>query len=416
LRILSFHEGVCRITDAGLAHIAEMPKLELLLLAVTGPVTDDGIRYLAKMPSLRKLGIDSPLVTDRGLEYLGQIKTLEHLDLPQDQHGITDAGLTHLGQLPNLRYLRIARIHWNDPAMNTEYYTDRGLQALANCRLLDDLSIGSPGITDAGLGHLARLTHLKKLSLFGCDNVTDAGLAKLKTLQSLRDLSVSKAQVTISGINQLGAMKHLTRLDVDNLQRAGGILDLSGMTHLKDLTLGFTHKSSDAFGDADLACLANLKTLEWLQIGPRDYTDNGLVHLAGLTNMERLNFGGSGLTDEGLTDEGLKHLANMKNLDVLSIAGPFDTSKRNWSSGGHFTDEALRTLEQFKQLTLLEIYSDNTFSAAAVQGLREALPNLYSLNLNGGDGRPTGMMGARARAARRTPRVRQRTARPRPRR
>jgi len=410
LRILSFHEGVCHITDAGLAHIGEMPKIELLLLDVTGPVTDEGIRHLAKMPSLRKLGIKSPLISDRGLEYLGQIKTLESLTLPQDQHGITDAGLIHLGQLPNLRSLGISRIHFNDPAMNTEYYTDRGLQALANCRRLESLSIGSPGITDAGMDHVAKLTHLKKLNLFGCDNVTEAGLAKLKTLPSLTSLSVNRAQVTISGINQLGAMKHLTRLDVDNLRRAGGILDLSGLTHLERLSLGFHHKSSDAFGDADLACLANLKTLKWLQIGPRDYTDAGLAHLAGLTNMERLNLGGSRLTGEGL-----KHLANMKNLDLLFIAGPFDTGKRNWSSGGHFTDQALRTLGQLKRMGHLQIHSDNTFSAAAIQRLREALPNLHILNLNGSDGRPTGM-GARAAAPRPTPRVRQRTSRSRTRR
>jgi len=365
LRILSFHEGVCCITDAGLAHVGEMPKVELLLLDVTGPVTDDGIRHLAKMPSLRKLGIKSPLISDRGLEYLGRIKTLESLTLPQDQHGITDAGLIHLGRLPNLRSLGIARIHFSDPAMNTEYYTDRGLQALANCRLLESLSIGSPGITDAGMDHVAKLPHLKKLNLFGCDNVTDAGLAKLKTLPSLTNLSVSRAQVSLSGLNQLGALKHLTRLDVGNLRRAGGILDLSDMTHLERLSLGFHHKSADVFGDADLACLANLKTLQWLYIGPRDYTDAGLVHLAGLTNMECLNLSGFGLTDEGL-----KHLANMKKLNVLSL-------------NGHFTDEALRTLGQFKQLGRLDIYTDETFSDPAVRRLRQTLPNLHILRING---------------------------------
>ncbi|UCD50849.1 MAG: hypothetical protein JSW27_25405 [Phycisphaerales bacterium] len=386
LRILSFYQGVCRITDAGLAHIAEMPRLELLMLRVTGPVTDEGIRYLSQMPSLRKLHVDSPLISDRSLEYLGQIKTLEYLTLPQDQHGITDVGLVHLSQLANLRCLHVARIHFNDPAMNTEYYTDRGLQALANCRLLEELHVGSPGITDAGLDHIAKLTGLKKLMLFGCDHVTDAGLAKLTALEALTDLYVAEADATLSGINQLDALEHLARLTVFELRRDGAILDLSGMANLERLSLSFARKSGDAFTDADLACLANLKTLRWLQIGPHDYTDRGLSHLAGLTSMERLNLGGSGLTDEGL-----KHLTNMKKLDLLSITGPFDAGKLNWSSGGHFTDEALRTLERFKQLTLLEIYSDSTFSDAAVQRLREALPNLYTLRLNDAAGQPPGL-------------------------
>jgi len=126
LRILSFHESLCRITDAGLAHISEMPNLEILCLHGIKDITDDGIAHLTRMSSLRKLEIGSSQVTDKGLAYLSQIKTLERIDLPQDQHGITDTGLTHLGMLPNLRHLAISRIHFNDPKMNKEYYTDKG--------------------------------------------------------------------------------------------------------------------------------------------------------------------------------------------------------------------------------------------------------------------------------------------------
>jgi hypothetical protein len=96
----------------------------------------------------------------------------------------------------------------------------------------------------------------------------------------------------------------------------------------------------------------------------------------------------------------------MKNLDLLFIAGQFDTSQRKWISGGHFTDEALGTLGQFKRMVRLDVHSDNTFSAAAIQHLRDALPNLHILNINGSDGRPTGM-GARAAA----PQPRQRVPR-----
>ena len=380
LRILSFHQNLCRITDAGLVNISDMPKLEILCLHAMRDITDNGLANLAKMRSLRKLEIGSSQVTDRGLGYLSQIETLEHLELPQRDQRITDIGLAHLGQLPNLRHLFVSRGHYTDPKMNKVYYTDKGLAELAKCRSLEELSIGSIGITDAGIDHIAKLTNLKSLNLFGCDNMTDKGVAKLRTLKSLTSLNISHAEVTFSGLVQLNSLSNLTRLDVDNLRRAGAILDLSGLINLEKLSLGFEHYSEDAFTDADLMSLTNLKKLKWLQIGPRNYTDKGMAYLAQLPNMERLGIGGSGLTDEGL-----KYLTNMKKLDHLSIFTGFDTSKRDFGSGGNITDKGLRYLGELKMLRFLNIYSDNTFSTAALQRLRRELPDLFYLRINGRD-------------------------------
>jgi len=286
----------------------------------------------------------------------------------------------YLGRLPNLRNLAISRTHFNDPNMNKEYYTDKGLAELANCRLLEDLSIGSIGITDAGMDHIAKLTNLNRLHMFGCDNLTDAGLAKLAPLKSLRNLDISHAKITFAGLARLNTLSDLTKLDVDNLQRGGSTLDLSGLNNLEELGLNFKHYSEDAFGDADLACLAQLKKLRWLQIGARNFTDKGMAQLAGLTNMERLGIGGAGLTDEGL-----KYLANMKKLNHLAIIGGFDANKMDYISGGKFTDGGLQHLEGLTRLRFVEIYCDSTFSAAALQRLQRQLPGLFYLRINGRD-------------------------------
>jgi len=359
LRMLSYHEGVARITDAGLVHIADIPHLESLCLHGMKHITDEGIAYLAKMRSLKKLEIGSSQVTDRGLGYLSQIKTLERLDLPQEQRGITDSGLAYLGQLPNLRQLHISRIHYNDPKMNTEYYTDKGLEALARCAGLEELSIGSIGVTDAGMDHIAKLSKLKCL-LLGCDNVTDKGLAKLAGIKSLTTLYVSDANITISGLAQLNSLSNLTTLRVYDLRRGGAILDLSGMASLEDLMLGFVPMSGEVFIDADLVSLAGLKRLKWVQIGPRDFTDKGIAHLARLPNIERLGVGG-----RGLTDEGLKILSDMKTLNHLTV------------DDGNLTDRGLRYLEGLKLLEFLNVTSANAFSETAVQHLRNNLSNLH---------------------------------------
>ena len=416
LRILSFHESLCRITDTGLAHISDMPDLEILCLHGIRDITDDGLAHLTKMRSLRKLEIGSSQVTDRGLEYLAQIKTLERLDLPQDQKGITDKGLTHLGRLTNLRHLAISRIHFNDPKMNKEYYTDKGLAELAKCRLLEELYIGSPGITDEGMRHVARLTNLKKLMLFGCEKVTNEGLAHLTTLKSLEHLYITDSKITIGGLSHLNKIPGLYKLVLSDIVQDHAGLDISGLTKLEELNLGLKTERIDwenksvitqKFTPADLVCLGKLKRLRWLQ-GINGVFDSGLKYLAGLTNMERFSFAATGLTDDGL-----KYLANMKNLNLLHINNKY-RPELSPADERRLTDKGLRYLEGLKMLTYLQIDSDNNFSAAAIRRLRRGLPNLYFLNVSGSNSRPTGM-GARAsspRQPRRPTAVRRSRARP----
>ncbi|MBN2183388.1 MAG: hypothetical protein JW715_15870 [Sedimentisphaerales bacterium] len=372
LRMLVFHEGFAHITDAGMVHISQTPRLETLCLNGMNNITDDGLALLTKMHSLKKLEIGSSQVTDKGLLYLSRIATLERLDLPQQQKGITDVGVSSLAKLPNLKELHINRTHKSNPAMNTEYYTDKSLEALAECKTLEVLGIGSIGITDAGLGHVAKLTNLKKLTLYGCDNVTDKGLAELTTLKSLRDLNITYGQITLTGINHLNSVTNLTRLDVSIRERDydfrpdGVVLDLSTLTCLEKLRMNFI-AASDKFADEDLRCLAGLKNLKWLHISPHDYTDKGMTYLSSLSNMERLVIGGNGLTDEGLKD-----LADMENLNLLSI------------TSNNLSNEGLRYLGELKSLRLLDISSGTDFSDAALYRLQNELPELTRLRINGG--------------------------------
>ncbi len=377
LRVLVFHEGQAFISDAGLAQIAEIPNLEQLYLDARGDVTDAGLAHLRTLRSLRKLGIPKARVTDQGLAYLSQIRTLERLDLPQDQKGITDKGVICLAELPNLKQLHISRIYRTDPSADTEYYTDKALEALATCQGLEELSIGSPGITDAGMEHIARLGRLNKLLLHGCDNVTDAGLAKLTALRSLARLTIFRANITLAGLNRLKPMPRLTHVHILGLKRCGATLDVSGLTALEDLLLSMG-SYSEKFEDADLRCLSGLTHLRDLQIGPRDYTDGGLASLSGLTGLQRLSIGGSHLTDDGL-----KHLAGMDKLYFLQVLSGFDRSKPGYVSGGNITDDGLRLLETFERLSFIEIYSDDDFSDVALRRLQQALPNLTTLRING---------------------------------
>jgi Leucine-rich repeat (LRR) protein len=352
LRILNL--GRLPITNKGLEHLSTCSGLEILSLYRT-KVTDEGLAHLKSMSSLKKLSLLFTQVTDDGLLHLRQIKSLEYLRLPNT--GITDVGLAHLPGLDNLTYL------WVGCSSNSPI-TDVGLRHIAKLCMLEELRVGGRGITDEGMSYIADLTRLNRLALATTPSVTNAGIEKLTALKSLESLDLSFTKLTISGLSQLNAMPHLTFLEVFPVQRDGSVLNIAGLSHLESLRLAFTKKSGGSFTDADLKCLADLRHLQSLSIGPRDYTDKGMAYLAGLTNMERLSIGGPNLTDQGL-----KYLTNMKKLNHLTI------------SDGNFSDYGLRHLEGLKPLRYLNITSASAFSNAALRRLRENLANLQTLKV-----------------------------------
>jgi len=317
LRILHFGH-LPQTTDAGLAHLSALSNVQDLSFHWSENITDAGLEYLAKLPHLRALDVGNAKITDEGLAHLKEAKTLEWLDLPHE--GISDRGLADLSELPRLRKLDICRVHYVDPNMDQDYYTDKGVAMLAKCRLLEELSVGSIGITDASMAAIAKLDNLRQLTLFGCTSVTDEGLKKLVSLKNLERLAVTDADISISGLSCLNELPNLRILNLKDVKQDHTGLDLSNLKKLDKLTMG-TRRRDDPINDTDVACLAGLTQLTWFQVSqsvkkPHGLTDHGLAHLAGLTQMDRLTVGGPDLTDEGL-----KRLENLTALAHLNLIG-----------------------------------------------------------------------------------------------
>lgn len=344
------------ITDAGLEHLSSLTQLEDLRV-FDNPITDAGLVHLKSMGSLRRLTLDQTQVTDDGMALVKQLGSLESLSVPSH---LTDRGLAQLVELPRLKHL------WAGGSSSSPI-TDEGLASLARVRSLEELLIGGTGITDAGLPHITRLTRLKHLALFYAPLITDEGVAHLTDLKSLTLLELPRSEITIAGLAPLNTPE-LRMLIVRSVRQDGTGLALSGLTKLEKLTICpkvTREKDSlvwDSLRDEDLACLANLTRLKWLQGIRGDISDAGMAHLAGLRNMERLNINGPGITNKGLS-----YLTQMKKLNHLTLTG-------------NFTDEGLRHLEGLKALSLLRIYSSDNFSPAALQQLKNSLPNLQVLN------------------------------------
>jgi len=94
------------VGDDGFRHIGRCRQLESLTLMYCRDTTDAATSYLVGLSSLKKYHSGYTLITDRSLELLGRIKSLEVLSFEGCKF-ITDAGLPFLTTLPRLREISI---------------------------------------------------------------------------------------------------------------------------------------------------------------------------------------------------------------------------------------------------------------------------------------------------------------------
>jgi hypothetical protein len=152
------------LRSVGFAALAEMPALKGL--AVSCKFVDDAaLAMLPAFPALKEL---MPMdVSDEGFRHVGRCQRLESLVLMYCRD-TTDVATEHIQALPNLKkyhagYTRI---------------TDRTLEMLSRMSSLEEMSFeGCKRITDAGLAALAALPHLRELSVGNSPNVTRAGIS-----------------------------------------------------------------------------------------------------------------------------------------------------------------------------------------------------------------------------------------------
>lgn len=317
--------------------------------------------YVVHLTGLNTLNLDEANITEKGLEYLTQIKSLERLCLPA---GSADSHLLVVGKLKSLKVLYF---------IGDNRVTNDGLMHLSNLKSLEHLTLRSVRVTDEGLKHLSVLPSLRHLILGG--NFTNNAFLYLQDVPSLKTLSIGIMEIgggpqdpLIKRFNGQG-MKNVARLkQLENFsaQWMEGITDngvayLKAMPSLKRLDIGSANISDDAMLD-----LKEIKTLEYLHLPNYGLTDEGLKHIAGLQNLKYLWVGGrsdSSLADQslhyigllrklqtlciggtGFTDDGIKHIANLPNIRTLSLF-----------HAGELTNKGLANLAPLKTLRELNI-------------------------------------------------------------
>ena len=113
LRILDFAGGVLvtemHLTDEGLAQISslDLPRLEILTFGCSAKITDAGLAHIAQMRTVTYLSFTAcPRITDAGLPQLVTMTNLTGLDL-RGCSGITDQGLQRLALKTNWQTIEL---------------------------------------------------------------------------------------------------------------------------------------------------------------------------------------------------------------------------------------------------------------------------------------------------------------------
>src|SRR5262249_4952212 len=115
--------------DDGFRHIGRCERLEHLQCMYCRDTTDAATAHVAGL-RLQKYYAGLTKITDRSLEILGRMPTLERIEFYECK-GITDAGLAFLARLPNLREIHLdglpgvthAGTHVFPPRVRVKYST-----------------------------------------------------------------------------------------------------------------------------------------------------------------------------------------------------------------------------------------------------------------------------------------------------
>ncbi|HYE55634.1 MAG TPA: hypothetical protein VD996_12350 [Chitinophagaceae bacterium] len=143
----------------GFKALSRMPALRALSVSCKN-VGDEGIAALPHFPALKEL---MPMdVPDEGYRHIGQCKGLESLVLMYCRD-TTDISTSHITGLPQLKYY----------FASYNKITDRSMEMLSGIRSLEHVSLSNiAGVTNDGVAALVRLPGLKYVDLGGMPGVT----------------------------------------------------------------------------------------------------------------------------------------------------------------------------------------------------------------------------------------------------
>jgi Leucine Rich repeat len=259
---------------------------------------------------------------------------------------VTDAWLQKLSGISTLRRIDLANC-----AIQGE-----GLKHIAGLRDLRELNLTLTPVNDNALQHLSRLTELRFLGL-ASTQCTGTGFVHLKELRLLANVNFHFTPLNDAGLQAISQLPISDRLWFAHTHFTDeGAKSLAALTKLKRCGIGSAEKASS--GEA-VAALVKLP-LEDLALLDNQATPTGLAHAAKIVTLRRLDASYA----PTVGDDSLKALADMSQLEELIIGG------------AQLSDDGIQVLATAKILKKLSLSGMKTVTAAGVDRLRQARPEL----------------------------------------
>ncbi|KAG6586792.1 Leucine rich repeat protein [Phytophthora cinnamomi] len=361
--------GCRKLTDKGIKHLSKMTVLEKLRIARCRKLTDGAFEeFAAQFPNLRELDVANCRLSEKALQHIGHIKSLEVLVIRGCQD-ICDDGMASLSDLINLKYFdarHCSKIH----SIPTEWTQ------------LQVLLLGYTAFAEPDAAVLQYLTKLQELELRKC-RIMKRGFQFISRLKTLERLELSETALTDSGLLEIcNGSKTLKALNISNTEvsdnGAAGLAKLKELRILRLDTPGITNRA--------LANLSFLARLERLDLFSANITDNGLMHLVPLHQLQELTICGGNIGDRGvgliskltsLTSLNLSQNRNIRTKSLFYLRALTGLRCLNLSNTG-ISALSLRHLSPLKELQFLSVYGCS-LSQGHIDVLREILPELKCL-------------------------------------
>jgi hypothetical protein len=239
---------------------------------------------LLKLPSLAAPGVDALKKLGAKIVETGGVVTQVQVKCD----AFTEADFRTLGSFTTIKDLTISG----------KTITDDTLVLLTGLTELERLSSDGIQLTDAGYKHFAAFQKLKSLSFFHpafrSEQFTGSGLAHLKTLPKLEKLTFAGSTAGDAALEAIGQLTQLKEFRTwHTAQTQAGNAHLLKLTNLTSLRIGqrlpsWGKDSPISFDESTMDTLAQIKTLESLELTEARLSAKIIPHLKALPKLTRL--------------------------------------------------------------------------------------------------------------------------------
>jgi hypothetical protein len=164
------------------------------------PITDAGLASIQHLTGLRALELSDTDIGDAGLKHIAKLRNLEFIDL--DSTNISGAGVSALSPLKNMVNLVLAR----------NVVGGECLKTFATWPQLKFLSLKDTQLKDSDLSNLVAIPNLIEVDLSNNPDVSAIGLQKLAACQKLTQMSVQWTGVKPGDAALFKKLRHLKHL------------------------------------------------------------------------------------------------------------------------------------------------------------------------------------------------------------